>query len=198
MNMRAILCLLVSIVGGCTHLQVSSVDSVEEALSIGSVLSMKDVKLNQFQAVPKGYAAKYLVTKFGGEKYIVEDRFIGEFDGGYLFETYADDEKISIEPSLLKDGRIYYKSKERGYISKDRDNNCDIFFIGECNTRWNKIKTRSYDGGVWMLQYRGLGLTRISISTIYDKYGLILYRENINTNIASPSRNGKTTMARVK
>ena len=193
-----ILSLFVFIIGGCAYIPTSSINTIDKALSKENVLFLEDVKKNQFEAIPKGYIAKYRVTNFSGKEYIVENRFIGELDGGYLYKTYIDGKEFSKKPKLLKNGRRLTNPKGKGYILENGVDNCDVFYIGECQTKRKKIRTKSYKNGVWKFKYRSLGLTWITIKTIYDKYGLVLYSENVNSNIASPSKNGKRITARIQ
>ena len=198
MNIKNLFVVLIIFTSGCSFFPTSSINSIEKALAGKSALFLEDVKANKFEAIPSGYIAKYRVTNFGGKKYIVEDRFIGELDGGYLFKTYIDGKAFSDKAKMLKNGRILTNSNGKGYVLSDGFDNCDIYFIGECKTKKSKIRTRTYSDGVWKYKYRSLGLTWITIKTIYDRYGLVLYRENVNSNVASPSKNAKSTTNRIQ
>jgi len=198
MNLKAVFIVLIIFTGGCSFLPASSINSIEKALAGKNTLFLEDVKANKFEAIPSGYIAKYRVTSFGGKEYLVEDRFTGELDGGYLFKTYIDGKAFSDKAKMLKNGRYLTNSNGKGYVLEDGFDNCDIYFIGECKTKSSKIRTRSYSNGVWKYKYRSLGLTWITIQTIYDKYGLVLYRENVNSNVASPSKNAKNTTYRIQ
>lgn len=192
MTVVAILSLL-----GCASLHTSSISNIESALKSETRLLMEDVQLNKFENIPEGYIAKYRVTSFGGDEHIVEDRFIGEKDGGFLFKTFIDGKQFLNDVKMLKNGRIYSSVNGIDFKLKSSFENCDKYYVGECITKNSKTRTRNYSKGIWTNKYKSLGLTWIAIRTVYDKYGLTLYRENINTNIASPSKNGRSTTIRI-
>jgi hypothetical protein len=162
------------------------------------ILTLDDVKANNFEIVPDGYTAKFQQTTFSGDKYYVEFKFKGSQDGGSLFRKYYDGKLDLDNVFLLKNGRIFYSYKGGALSPLDSYENCDTFFIGECTTQSNKIRTRTYADKTWKYNYRGTGLTNITISTVYDKFGLILTQENKNVNIARPSANASRFIKRIK
>ena len=187
--------MIIILTSGCSS--ISSINSIDEALKTESILTIEDVNSNKFEEIPKGYVEKFLVTLFSGDEHLAENRFIGRKDGGYLYKTYVDGKPFSNKVKMIKNGRLHTTTNGEDYTIEESIDNCDIYYIGNCKVSKTKVRTRTYSNGVWIYKYRSLGLTWITIRTVYDKKGLILYKENVNSNSASPYKNGKSSVSRV-
>lgn len=163
----------------------------------GNILYPEDIEHIplEWEKISHEFSYEYQLKNIGNNSLDSTSKFdvVNKSNGLYFFNKYIDGKLISRPEIVFKNGIEHhkYKSQLRPYLPYG---GC-LHVIGECKFEGlrNKkvIVTTSFKNGVWTSKYNSPGRSYrpTTITSVYDKLGLLIYRRFTAKSLSFPVDN---------
>lgn len=182
-----LLCLI-----SCANHKVMPVNILN--MNKGNILTPSEVDSISWKDVRDGFVYEIAQSLAGSSKpHTILTYKLTKIDGKrFYFDTYQDNELVGEESVMYKNGKLFNSYNGKKFKQFLPFKGCELK-LGKCDFTGFRNKkvtmTTSFKDGVWINKYSNPGYTNrsITIKSVYDKLGLLLYKRTIAVSSTLPN-----------
>ena len=183
--MKSILVILLLLnLASCATQRVMSKDIIY--MNKGNILTPSNVNKISWDSVNQGFVYQIARSNSGDSKphTVLTYKLIKVENKRYYFDTYENNELVNSGNVMYKNGKLFMRYGDKIFKQFLPFKGCELI-LGECEFTGFKTKKvkmiTSFKDGVWINKYSNPGYSNrtITIRSVYDRLGLLLYKHTI-------------------